>query len=189
MKGATAEPSVTTMSTQSSSSVTRIGASHHFLRMRMKLQNSPKIERLPARFVICFATALVIITTGILAPGFHEGLGGVEMTSKAFERSIAWSPVPLALAATLFALSTMISWAYYGLKGWTYLVGEGPRAEAIFKAVFCIFVVLGCTLRLDAVLDFSDAMVFVICVPNIIGLYLLAPVVRRELASYRSRLS
>jgi AGCS family alanine or glycine:cation symporter len=138
--------------------------------------------------VICFATALVIVTTGILAPGFHEGLGGVEMTSKAFERALPWSPLPLALAATLFALSTMISWAYYGLKGWTYLLGEGPRVEAAFKLIFCLFVALGCTLRLDAVLDFSDAMVFVICVPNILGLYLLAPVVRRELASYQSRL-
>lgn len=138
--------------------------------------------------VICFATALVIVTTGILAPGFHEGLGGVEMTSKAFERALSWSPVPLSLAATLFALSTMISWAYYGLKGWTYLWGEGPRVEAVFKLVFCVFVALGCMLRLDSVLDFSDAMVFVICVPNILGLYLLAPVVRRELASYRSRL-
>ena len=138
--------------------------------------------------VICFATALVIVTTGILAPGFHEGLGGVEMTSKAFERQLSWSPVPLAFAATLFALSTMISWAYYGLKGWTYLFGEGSRTEALFKTVFCVFVALGCTLELDAVLDFSDAMVFVICVPNILGLYLLAPVVRRELASYQSRL-
>ena len=130
----------------------------------------------------------IIVTTGILAPGFHEGLGGVEMTSKAFERNLSWSPVPLSFAATLFALSTMISWAYYGLKGWTYLWGEGPWVEAVFKLVFCLFVALGCTLRLDAVLDFSDAMVFVICVPNILGLYLLAPVVRRELASYQSRL-
>jgi AGCS family alanine or glycine:cation symporter len=138
--------------------------------------------------VICFATALVIVTTGVLAPGFHEGLGGVEMTSKAFERNLAWAPVPLAFAATLFALSTMISWAYYGLKGWTYLFGEGARKEAVFKLVFCIFVALGCTLKLDAVLDFSDAMVFVICVPNILGLYLLAPVVRRELAGYEIRL-
>ena len=139
--------------------------------------------------VICFATALVIVTTGILAPGFHEGLGGVEMTSKAFERQLTWSPVPLAFAATLFALSTMISWAYYGLKGWTYLFGEGARVEAVFNSVFCVFVALGCTLKLDAVLDFSDAMVFVICVPNILGLYLLAPVVRRELAGYQRRLA
>ena len=78
----------------------------------------------------------------------------------------------------------MIAWAYYGLKGWTYLVGEGRLASGGFKLVFCCFVALGCTIQLDAVLDFSDALVFLICVPNIFGLYLLAPVARRELQRY-----
>ena len=139
--------------------------------------------------VVCTATALVIITTMYYEPGFGAGLGGVEMTSHAFERNLSWSPYPLALVAMLFALSTMISWSYYGLKGWTYLVGEGRAAERIFQTVFCAFVALGCSIELSAVLDFSDAMVFVICVPNILGLYLLAPVVRRELDSYWSRLA
>jgi AGCS family alanine or glycine:cation symporter len=78
----------------------------------------------------------------------------------------------------------MVSWSYYGLKGWTYLVGEGPRVERWFQAVFCIFVALGCTLKLEAILDFSDALVFLICIPNLIGLYVLAPVVRARLANY-----
>ncbi len=138
--------------------------------------------------VICTATALVIITTLYYEPDFLAGLGGVEMTSAAFQRSISWSPYLIALAAILFALSTMIAWSYYGLKGWTYLVGEGPRAEASFKLVFCGFVALGCTIQLSAVLDFSDALIFVICVPNILGLYILAPTVRRELATYRRKL-
>ncbi len=138
--------------------------------------------------VICTATALVIITTLYHEPDFFVGLGGVEMTSAAFERTISWSPYLIALAAILFALSTMIAWSYYGLKGWTYLVGEGARAEASFKLVFCAFVALGCTIQLSAILDFSDALIFVICVPNILGLYILAPTVRRELATYRRKL-
>jgi AGCS family alanine or glycine:cation symporter len=138
--------------------------------------------------VICNATALVVVTTAYYEPGFTSGLGGIEMTSAAFERNLAWSPYPLALAATLFALSTMVSWSYYGLKGWTYLFGRGRGSEALFKSIFCSFVALGCMIRLDAVLDFSDALVFLICVPNILGLYVLAPVVRRELAAYRDRL-
>jgi AGCS family alanine or glycine:cation symporter len=81
----------------------------------------------------------------------------------------------------------MISWSYYGLKGWTYLVGEGRNKEIIFKTVFCGFGALGCTMQLGAVLDFSDAMVFIIAVPNIIGLYLLAPTIKRELNSYHQR--
>lgn len=134
--------------------------------------------------VICTTTALVIITTLYYEPDFTAIPGGVEMTSQAFERNLPWSPVPLAVAAILFAFSTMIAWAYYGLKGWTYLAGQSKSAEIIFKLVFCAFIVIGSAIRLDAVLDFSDALVFVICVPNILGLYLLAPVVRRELTEY-----
>ncbi|MEH6580494.1 MAG: alanine/glycine:cation symporter family protein [Halioglobus sp.] len=137
--------------------------------------------------VICTLTALVIVTTFYYDPTFDQGLGGIEMTSAAFERNIAWSPYLIAIAGMLFAFSTMIAWAYYGLKGWTYLVGESPWASAVFKLVFCIFVALGCSIQLDAVLDFSDALVFLICVPNIIGLYMLAPVVREELARYSQK--
>jgi AGCS family alanine or glycine:cation symporter len=137
--------------------------------------------------VICSATALVIITTSYYEPGFTDGLGGIDMTSAAFERNLSWSPYPLALAASLFALSTMVAWSYYGLKGWTYLFGEGRRSSAVFQLIFCAFIVLGCTIQLDAVLEISDALVFLICVPNILGLYLLTPVVQRELKGYLER--
>jgi AGCS family alanine or glycine:cation symporter len=134
--------------------------------------------------VICQATALVIITTLYYEPDFTSGLGGIEMTSAAFERNVSWAPIPLSLAATVFAFSTMVSWSYYGLKGWTYLFGEGRRKEQVFQAVFCVFAALGCMLQLGAILSFSDALVFVICVPNLIGLYALAPVVQRRLEAY-----
>ncbi|MEE2665610.1 MAG: alanine/glycine:cation symporter family protein [Myxococcota bacterium] len=134
--------------------------------------------------VICSATALVVITTFYYDPNFAEGLDGIAITSAAFERNVSWAPYPLALSATLFALSTMLSWSYYGLKGFSYLVGESERAKRGFMLAFCVFVALGCTIQLDAVLEFSDALVFVICIPNIIGLYWLAPDVRAELARY-----
>ncbi len=138
--------------------------------------------------VICSATALVIVTTLYYEPNlFAAGLGGVEMTSAAFARNLAWSPYLVAVAALLFAFSTMLSWSYYGLKGWTYLVGEGPKRAHAFNAMFCAFVALGCMVELSAVLDFSDAMVFVLCVPNVLGMYVLAPVVQREFASYQER--
>ena len=137
--------------------------------------------------VICTLTALVIVTTFYYDPTFNQGLGGIEMTSAAFARNISWSPYLIAIAGMLFAFSTMIAWAYYGLKGWTYLVGEKVWASNIFKLVFCLFVALGCSIQLDAVLDFSDALVFLICVPNIIGLYMLAPMVRKELRSYNKK--
>lgn len=137
--------------------------------------------------VICHATALVVITTMYYEPGFASGLGGIELTSAAFARALGWSTPILSLAAALFALSTMLAWSYYGLKGWTYLVGEKRGAELGFNAVFCLFVALGCMIELEAVLDFSDALVFLICVPNLIGLYVLTPVVAKRLRDYRGR--
>lgn len=138
--------------------------------------------------VICTITALVIGTAQVADPNFANGAMGVAMTSAAFEREFSWFPLPLAFAALLFAFSTMISWSYYGLKGWTYLFGESEKGQTIYKLIFCAFVVLGCIVELGPILDISDALVFLICVPNILGLYFLAPVVKREMESYFARL-
>jgi AGCS family alanine or glycine:cation symporter len=138
--------------------------------------------------VICTITALVIGTAQVAAPDFAGGAQGVAMTSAAFEREFSWFPIPLAFAALLFAFSTMISWSYYGLKGWTYLFGEGERGQTIYKLIFCAFVALGCVVQLGPILDISEALVFLICVPNILGLYFLAPIVKREMNSYFARI-
>jgi AGCS family alanine or glycine:cation symporter len=137
--------------------------------------------------VICTLTSLVIVTTAYPTGLMDSGLEGIALTSAAFEHHVSWAPYPLAVAALLFAFSTSISWSYYGLKGWTYLFGEGRFTEIVFKAVFCAFIALGCMIQLTAVLDFSDAMVFLIAVPNIIGLYLYAPEVKREVNDYIRR--
>ena len=138
--------------------------------------------------VICTITALVIATTQVIAPDFAGDATGVAMTSVAFERQFSWFPIPLAFAAVLFAFSTMISWSYYGLKGWTYLFGENAHRQNAYKIIFCLCVVLGCMVQLGPLLDISDALVFLICVPNILGLYFLAPIVKREMDSYFARL-
>ena len=137
--------------------------------------------------VICTLTALVILTTIYHPDIAGAGVQGVELTSRAFASTLSWSTVPLSFIAILFAFSTMISWSYYGLKGWTYLLGEGRVKENVFKFLFCCFGALGCTMQLGAVLDFSDAMVFLIALPNILGLYLLAPILKKELADYSSK--
>ncbi|WP_412554332.1 alanine/glycine:cation symporter family protein [Shimia sp. MIT1388] len=138
--------------------------------------------------VICTITALVIGTSQVADPNFAGEATGVAMTSAAFERQIGWFPVPLAFGALLFAFSTMISWSYYGLKGWTYLFGEDQTLQTVYKLIFCAFVALGCVVQLGPILDISDALVFLICVPNILGLYFLAPVVKREMQAYVAKL-
>lgn len=138
--------------------------------------------------VICTITALVIGTSQVADPAFAGEAKGIAMTSAAFERQLSWFPIPLAFAAILFAFSTMISWSYYGLKGWTYLFGESINGQTLYKIIFCVFVALGCVVQLGPILDISDALVFLICVPNILGLYFLAPIVKQELNSYLARL-
>ena len=138
--------------------------------------------------VICTLTALVILTTVYEPELAGAGMQGIELTTRAFGTTLTWSAIPLAFIAILFAFSTLLSWSYYGLKGWTYIVGQSRKAENIFKIIFCLFAALGCMVQLDAVLEFSDALVFVIALPNIIGLYILAPIIKKELNSYQERL-
>ena len=135
--------------------------------------------------VICTMTALVIITTVYDPALAAAGVNGIELTTRAFASVLPWSPVPLAVAAMLFAYSTMIAWAYYGLKAFTYLAGDGRRQDLGFKLFFCLFVVAGASLDLGALVDLSDALVFVVAIPNLLGLYVMAPVVKRELAEYQ----
>ncbi|MEO9735450.1 MULTISPECIES: alanine/glycine:cation symporter family protein [Pseudomonadota] len=134
--------------------------------------------------IICTMTALVIIFTGAL----DSGLTGVELTSVAFGAELFLFPYLLALAVLLFAFSTMLSWSYYGLKAWTYMFGEGPLAANLFKSIFCVFVIIGASMSLGPVIDFSDAMIFAMSIANVIGLYILMPVVRKETKCYFAKL-
>lgn len=138
--------------------------------------------------VVCTITALVITLTVYDPANPFEGMSGVELTSQAFATEIPWFPIPLAVVVMLFAYSTMIAWSYYGLEGWIYLFGAKNGVKLAYNALFCLSVVVGCTTQLDTILDFSDAMIFAMALANMLGLYLLAPVVRGELDSYWARL-
>lgn len=133
--------------------------------------------------VVCTVTALVIIVTGTWDPNVDPSQG-VALTSTAFESAISWFPWVLCLAVLLFAYSTMISWSYYGLKAWTYLFGESLITDIMYKLLFLAFVIIGSSMQLGSVIDFSDAMIFAMAFPNIVGIYLLLPVVKREMNEY-----
>ncbi|SHJ52294.1 amino acid carrier protein [Pseudozobellia thermophila] len=135
--------------------------------------------------VVCTLTALVLIFTGM-----HEvqGMAGGQLTSDAFGSQISWFPYVLALAVFLFAFSTMISWSYYGMRAWTYLFGKSKKSEMIYKILFLVFVVIGASVSLGAVLDFSDMMILAMSFPNIIGLYVLSGEVKADLGEYWRKL-
>ena len=138
--------------------------------------------------VICTLTGLVIITSFPPDMFMSDGPKGIELTSAAFQSKLPWSPLPLSIIALLFAFSTMLAWAYYGTKAWTYIFGEGRRKEYIFSLIFCIFIVIGAAVKLDAILSFADALIFVMAIPNLIGLYIMAPEIKRDLKAYLDKL-
>ena len=118
-----------------------------------------------------------------------SGIQGIALTSKAFGSTIGWSILPLSFIAILFAFSTMLSWSYYGLKSWCYLFGNSALSENIFKFIFCVFVIIGSSVSLGSVLDISDSMIFLMSVANLVGVYFLAGVVKKEINEYMKNLS
>jgi len=140
--------------------------------------------------VICSLTALVILVT-VYDPamvGQDQGIAGVELTSSALGSVVSWFPEVLTVVIILFAYSTMVAWSYYGLSGWVYLFGNGASTKMIYNLIFCVFVVIGCSVQLDAVLDFSDATLFAMAAANLLGIIIMAPLVKKEVAGYHQRL-
>ena len=160
--------------------------------------------------VICTMTALVIIffnidggnmqsvfqygaagdsASSVLLNADGSSIGGVDLTSMAFDSVIPGFSYVLTIAIILFAFSTMISWSYYGLQSWKYLFGKGKGADTAYKILFLIFIVIGAAATLDAVIKFSDAMILALVFPNMIGLFFLFPKVREEMKRYLGAIS
>ena len=138
--------------------------------------------------VICTMTALVIIITGEYLTPASNNTEAIALTSRAFGSVMHFFPTVLSIAVILFALSTMISWSYYGAKAWAYMFGESKAVDISYKVLFCTFVVIGSAISAQSVFDFGDAMIFAMCFPNVLGLYFLAPEIRNDLAVYMSKI-
>jgi AGCS family alanine or glycine:cation symporter len=148
--------------------------------------------------VICTMTAVIIvlfnsnqafeygsvIENRVRVAGVAESVGGVDLTSLAFDSVLPNFRYVLTVAIILFAFSTMISWSYYGLTAWKYLFGRSAVSDLTYKVMYCAFVVIGAASSLQAVIDFSDAMILALVFPNMLGLFLLAPRVKQELDRY-----
>lgn len=146
--------------------------------------------------VICTMTALVIIIFNFGGAFEYGGDGsgavlidgasyeGAGITSMAFAKYIPYSNVFLTIAVVLFAVSTMISWSYYGLQSWKFLFGRGKAADLVYKLLFLTFVIIGAAASMNSIWAFSDAMIFAMVFPNMIGLFFLFPVVKKQLARY-----
>ena len=137
--------------------------------------------------VVCFMTASVILITADINPLYQVGGGinGAELTSAAFGSVISWFPYVLSIVVFLFSFSTMISWYYYGDKGWKYLFGSS--SIKVYQSMYLACIVLGSVASLGNVIDFSDMMILSCGFPNIIGCMFLLPVVKTHLNLYWSK--
>jgi len=136
--------------------------------------------------VICTMTALVLVFTGFATD--TNGMEGSALTSAAFSSVVPWFKYILLISILLFAFSTMISWSYYGMKSFTFLFGNTKKMENLFKVIFLVFVILGSSASLSAVMDFSDMMILAMGFPNILGLFFMSKEVKTDLKSYYAML-
>ena len=133
--------------------------------------------------VLCLFTSFAIVFSGACTHAAKE-ISGIELASNAFQSVIPFFPIILSIIAVMFALSTLISWAYYGQKAWTFLFGEGKKRVLAFNLIYCLFIVIGSAMNVKSVIDITDAMMIALCVPNIIVLYILCPEIKRDLKAY-----
>lgn len=145
--------------------------------------------------VICTMTAIVIILfnmDGYFQYGGVEGnvmigsevVNGVDLTARAYNDALPGFNFVLTISVVLFAFSTLISWSYYGMQSWAFLFGKSKAADLTFKVLFCLATIVGAAASLGAVIDFSDAAIFAMVFPNMIGLFFLFPKVKQELTRY-----
>ena len=141
--------------------------------------------------IVCTITALVIIITGNI-PAMTTKItsdSAIILTSKSFSSVMPWFPPILSLVVILFALSSMISWSYYGLKSWTYLFGKTKTKENIYKIIFCIFIIIGSSISSQGVFDIADSLTFAMIFPNVLGLYFLMKEVKIDMKDYFKKLA
>ncbi|MDA0285667.1 MAG: alanine/glycine:cation symporter family protein, partial [Planctomycetota bacterium] len=138
--------------------------------------------------VICTMTAVVIVITGAydnpdpLFAAARNSNQGATLTSLAMDAQINGFRYVLAIAVTLFAYSTMISWSYYGERCWAYIFGDG--SSMVYRIIFLVFVFLGSIVSATNVLDFGDLMILGMAFPNVIGVVLLSGEVASDLKVY-----
>ena len=138
--------------------------------------------------VICSMTALVIlIASPDLQSSSAPNLSGAVLTANAFDSSIpGFGKYFVSIAISLFAYSTILSWAYYGEQAINYLFGRDGVIP--YKIVYSVLAFLGAVMSFTIVDNFSMIMIALMIFPNILGVWLLMPKIYRETESYFQRL-
>ena len=125
--------------------------------------------------------------TWVAAPSVVEKRTGISLSSASFDRFIpGFGSIFITIAGFAFALSTMITWSYYGEVASTWLFGE--RASTPYRVVFVLLAFVGAVRKLDVVISVSDLLVGLLVIPNVIALLWLSPRVAGWSRDYFKRL-
>lgn len=133
--------------------------------------------------LVCLLSAGIIITSGVYE-NYSKGVSGIELTSSAFESIFPWFKYVLSIIVILFALTTVISWAYYGQKAWNYIVGEGKKRTLFYQIIFLTFTVIGSVMNIKTIIDLTDSMMLGMAVPNCLAMYFMAKELKLDLKKY-----
>jgi AGCS family alanine or glycine:cation symporter len=132
--------------------------------------------------VVCTMTGLAIVVTGV----WQGGANGAVLSAQSFEAALPGvGKYVLAICLAVFAFTTILGWAYYGEKCWTYLVG--PICEKPFRILWVIGTYFGAVATLDLAWLIADTLNALMAIPNLIALLLLSPVVARLTRDYFAR--
>lgn len=137
--------------------------------------------------IVCTLTGVTLVVAGTWDPATNGGLEGIAITSAAFAAVAPWFPVVLAIAVFLFAYSTVVANGFYGAEGFQFIFGHGRVQELVWKIGFCFLLPLGAIIDMGRIVDFIDSVFFLMAIPNVLAIYLLARPLRAEMKGYLSR--
>ncbi len=134
--------------------------------------------------VVCTLTGLAIVVTGAYIDRADDVVGA-SLTATAFSTTLGpFGAMVVGFSLMLFAFSTMIAWSYYGDRSAYFLFGD--RAVMPYRIAFVILIVIGATIPLGMVWNFSDIANILMAAPNLIALILLAGLVKKLRDDYVS---
>ena len=134
--------------------------------------------------LVCLLSAMIVVSSGVYLHQAKGVVNGIEMTSGAFESIFPGFKYVLSVVVILFALTTVISWAYYGQKAWNYIVGEGKKRTLIYQLFFLAFTVIGSVMNVKTIINLTDSMMLGMAVPNCLAMYFMAKELKLDLKKY-----
>lgn len=137
-----------------------------------------------ATIVLCSVTGLALAVTGVMGSFGPDGkvLQGASMTMKAFESQIPYGGYIVLIGLVLFAVTTILGWAYYGEKCLEYMLGT--RATFFYRIIFTLVIIPGAMFDLEVVWKIADITNGLMAYPNLIGISALSYIVVNETKSY-----